>query len=75
MWTLISTVNFRATRRRVSRVLVGAVVVVGTITQVAVAIMPNPAFAVPGSDASLAVDPAAADVSGAQFAAVLESSV
>ena len=75
MWTLISTVNFRATGRRVSRVLVGAAVAVGTVTQVAMAVLPNPALAVPGSDTPNAIEPAAADVTPARFTVVPESSV
>ena len=47
MWTLISSINFRATKRRVARPVVTATVVLGTLTQVALALLPQPAVAAP----------------------------
>ena len=47
MWTLISSINFRVTRRRVARPVVTATVVLGTLTQIALALLPQPATAAP----------------------------
>ena len=43
MWTLISSINLRATRQRLTRFVVAAAVVVGTGTQLAMAFRPDPA--------------------------------
>ena len=43
MWTLISRINLAATRRRVARRVVATAVVLGSGTQMAMALLPHPA--------------------------------
>ena len=42
MWTLISSIDLRSTRQRLTRFVVAAAVVVGTGTQLAMAFLPQP---------------------------------
>jgi hypothetical protein len=45
MWTLITSIDFRAAKRRAAKAVVTATVLVGTGTQVAMALYPAPAAA------------------------------
>ena len=47
MWTLITSIDFRAAKRRAAKAVVTATVVIGTGTQVAMALYPAPAAASP----------------------------
>ncbi len=47
MWILISRINLSTTRRRLGRRVAAAAVVVGTVTQTALALLPSPACANP----------------------------
>ncbi len=47
MWTLITSINFRAAKRRAAKAVVTATVLIGTGTQVAMALYPAPAAASP----------------------------
>ena len=44
MWTLVSSINFRAARRRAARPFVAATVLLGTCTHVAMALLPQPSL-------------------------------
>ena len=45
MWTLISRINVKRTRGRLGRVVVTGAIVIGTATEVAMALLPKPVAA------------------------------
>jgi hypothetical protein len=49
MWSLVSRINLKGTRRRVGRRVVAAAVVLGTGVQMAMVVLPNPAAASAGA--------------------------
>ena len=49
MWTLISRINTRRARGRVSRVVLTTAIVIATATEVAMGLLPKPAAATAGA--------------------------
>ncbi len=52
MWTLISGIDFRAAKRKAARFIVGATVLLGTGTHLAMALFPEPTHAAPAAPAA-----------------------
>jgi len=69
MWTLLTSIDFRAARQRMGRTVVGATVVVGSLTHAAMLLYPTPAAACPEPAALAATDAPAATVSDADDSA------
>jgi hypothetical protein len=76
MWTLITGIDFQAAKRRAARAVVTATVLLGTGTQLAMALYPAPAAAsteaaaveVPGTTDTTATNPPAAELEAADGA-------
>jgi hypothetical protein len=61
MWMFISRINLRTTRQILTRFVVTAAVVVGTGTQVAMALLPNPVSSGASTNHSVVSDSPAFD--------------
>jgi hypothetical protein len=68
MWTLITGIDFQVAKRRAARAVVTATVLLGTGTQVAMALYPTPAAASTDAAAVDTTDTTVPDAPAAQIA-------